>query len=174
MADAKELFVMGYNGFGEPLVAERPSVVTSGFIHAVQPKKLDERHVALMDFEPEAAGTTVTWPLCFLCACLIPGDLVFANGHSFHPNCKAELDRGARESKAAVSDDTVMDPPRQAHLEGIVEELTVDLQAKYIAGQLEHGGNLWEKAGMLDGAIAEVLDLAIYLYTLRRQLRRVI
>jgi hypothetical protein len=64
-----------------------------------------------------------------------------------------------------------MTPEHQEHLDGIVKELTADLRAKYVKGQEEHGGNIWEKPGMLDHAIEEVLDLAVYLYTLKRQLR---
>lgn len=63
-----------------------------------------------------------------------------------------------------------MTPEHQAHLDQIVSELTQDIRAKYIKGQAEHGGNIWEKPGMLEHAIEEVLDLAVYLYTLKRQL----
>lgn len=62
-----------------------------------------------------------------------------------------------------------MDAPHEAHLSRILDQLTADLRAKYEAGQIEHGGNLWEKPGMLEQAIEEVLDLAVYLYTLREQ-----
>lgn len=62
-----------------------------------------------------------------------------------------------------------MDAPHEAHLARILDTLNADLRAKYEAGQVEHGGNLWEKPGMLEQAIAEVLDLAVYLYTLKEQ-----
>jgi hypothetical protein len=62
-----------------------------------------------------------------------------------------------------------MDAPHEAHLNRIIEQLSGDVRAKYEAGQREHGGNLWEKPGMLEQAIAEVLDLAVYLYTLKEQ-----
>lgn len=62
-----------------------------------------------------------------------------------------------------------MDAPHQAHLARILGKLNADLAAKYEAGQREHGGNLWEKPGMLEQAIAEVLDLAVYLYTALEQ-----
>lgn len=65
-----------------------------------------------------------------------------------------------------------MDKANAAHIEGIVERVSADLRTKYAAGQKEHGGNLWEKPGMIDYAIEEVLDLAVYLYTLRDDLRR--
>jgi hypothetical protein len=57
----------------------------------------------------------------------------------------------------------------EAHLKRILDAVTHDIDAKYRKGQIEHGGNLWLKPGMLDNAIEEVLDLAVYLYTLREQ-----
>lgn len=56
-----------------------------------------------------------------------------------------------------------------AHLQRVKDAVGRDLDAKYRKGQIEHGGNLWQKPGMLDQAIAEVLDLAIYLYTMKEQ-----
>lgn len=58
-----------------------------------------------------------------------------------------------------------MTAEQDAHLNRIVTRLSADLRAKYEAGQIEHGGNLWEKPGMLENAYAEVLDLAVYLLT---------
>lgn len=43
---------------------------------------------------------------------------------------------------------------------------------KYLRGQAEHGGQLWQKSGLLDMAIDEAIDQVIYLLTLREQLRR--
>lgn len=65
-----------------------------------------------------------------------------------------------------------MEAANQAHLDSIVRELTQDIRAKYAKGQEEHGGRIWEKPGMLDHAIEEVLDLAVYLYTLKQQLAK--
>lgn len=62
-----------------------------------------------------------------------------------------------------------MNAEHHAHMERIVSQLSTDLRAKYIKGQQEHGGNLWLKHGMLENAIDEVLDLAVYLYTLKEQ-----
>ncbi len=62
-----------------------------------------------------------------------------------------------------------MDAAHEAHLSRITTQFTADLRAKYEAGQQEHGGNLWEKPGMLENAIAEAIDLVTYLYTLRDQ-----
>ena len=62
-----------------------------------------------------------------------------------------------------------MDDQHHAHLARIIAHFEADVAAKYEAGQAEHGGNLWEKPGMIEHAIEEVLDLAVYLYTLREQ-----
>lgn len=64
-----------------------------------------------------------------------------------------------------------MTEEHEAHLADIKAEFTADLDAKYRAGQEEHGGNIWEKRGMLTHAIEEAIDQVVYLYTLRRQLR---
>lgn len=65
-----------------------------------------------------------------------------------------------------------MTEAHESHLARIKAAVMADLDAKYRAGQAEHGGYLWLKSGMLDQAIAEVLDLAVYLYTLREQQQR--
>ena len=63
-----------------------------------------------------------------------------------------------------------MTPEHEAHLAHLKSEIAKDIDAKYRAGQIEHGGNIWEKPGMLEHAIEEVLDMAVYLYVLRDQL----
>ena len=63
-----------------------------------------------------------------------------------------------------------MNAENQAHLERIVSQVSADIRAKYEKGQREHGGNLWLKPRMLENAIEEVLDLCVYLYTLREQI----
>lgn len=57
----------------------------------------------------------------------------------------------------------------EEHLKRLIDTVTKDLDAKYRGGQLEHGGCIWEKPGMLENAIAEALDLIVYLYVLRDQ-----
>lgn len=59
-----------------------------------------------------------------------------------------------------------MTVPQRAHLDRIRARVDADLSAKYIAGQAEHGGNLWDKPGLLEEAIKEAIDQVIYLYTL--------
>lgn len=65
-----------------------------------------------------------------------------------------------------------MEAAQRAHLDRIVTRLSADVRAKYEAGQATHGGNLWEKPGMLEQAYAEVLDLAVYLLTALEQRER--
>ena len=62
-----------------------------------------------------------------------------------------------------------MDADHVAHVQRILARLNADLTAKYEVGQQEHGGNLWEKPGMLTRAIEEAIDLVVYLYTLQEQ-----
>jgi len=65
-----------------------------------------------------------------------------------------------------------MDDAQRAHLERIQKRIAHDLAQKYEDGQVHHGGNLWEKPGMLEAAIEECLDLCTYLYTLLEQRER--
>lgn len=62
-----------------------------------------------------------------------------------------------------------MEPDHEAHLARVKAAFVADLDTKYRAGQDEHGGRLWEKPGMLAHAIAEIIDLVVYLYTEREQ-----
>ena len=62
-----------------------------------------------------------------------------------------------------------MSAARRAHLQRILTQFHASARAKYENGQREHGGNLWQKPGMLDQAIAEATDLVIYLLTLKEQ-----
>lgn len=71
-----------------------------------------------------------------------------------------------------VSVSNAMTDDHEQHLQRIKDAVVHDLDAKYRAGQVEHGGSLWLKPGMLDRAIEEVLDLAVYLYTAREQRER--
>ncbi len=64
---------------------------------------------------------------------------------------------------------SALDAEQQQHLTRILDRFTRDAVAKYEAGQHEHGGNLWEKPGMLEHALQEAIDLVIYLYTALEQ-----
>ena len=65
-----------------------------------------------------------------------------------------------------------MTPQREAHLSSIQESFLEKVQAKYLAGQKQHGGNLYEKSGLLDAAIDEAIDQVVYLLTLKEQLEK--
>lgn len=65
-----------------------------------------------------------------------------------------------------------MTPEQEAHIGRIRAQIGQDITRKYERGQVEHGGNIWEKPRLLDQAIEEVLDLAVYLYTLREKRQR--
>lgn len=62
-----------------------------------------------------------------------------------------------------------MESEQEAHLQRVQARFTVALSRKYRTGQKEHGGNLWQKRGMLDRAIEEAIDQVIYLMTLKEQ-----
>lgn len=64
-----------------------------------------------------------------------------------------------------------MENEHQKHLEHILHNFCEDASKKYVKGQKEHGGKLWEKTDLLDQAIAEAIDQVIYLYTLKEQLK---
>jgi hypothetical protein len=59
---------------------------------------------------------------------------------------------------------------QEDHIERCILAQSRRMADKYAAGQVEHGGNCYEKPGMLAHALDEVADLAVYLPTLREQL----
>ena len=63
---------------------------------------------------------------------------------------------------------TEMTPSQEAHLARVKERFSQLMDAKYRAGQGEHGGYLWRKK-MLPNVMDEVLDLAVYVVTLEEQ-----
>lgn len=65
------------------------------------------------------------------------------------------------------SDD--MTPDRERHLAAILESASALMENKFRAGQVEHGGNIWEKPGMLRHALEEAADLFPYLLTFEGQ-----
>lgn len=56
------------------------------------------------------------------------------------------------------------------HANKIAKDAAKRILVKYHAGQLEHGGKLWTKPGIIDMAIEEAIDQVIYLLTLKEQL----
>ena len=62
-----------------------------------------------------------------------------------------------------------MTPEQEAHLKRIKYQFSSKLGIKYRAGQEEHGGDLMHANALsiLDMAIAESIDMVVYLETLR-------
>ena len=57
------------------------------------------------------------------------------------------------------------------HANELAKDAAKRILMKYRAGQLEHGGQLWTKPGIIDMAIEEAIDQVIYLLTLKQQLK---
>jgi hypothetical protein len=66
------------------------------------------------------------------------------------------------------SDDMTAD--RERHLAAVLDSAHALIDQKFRAGQVQHGGNIWEKPGMLQHAIEEVADQTVYLFTLEGQM----
>jgi hypothetical protein len=67
----------------------------------------------------------------------------------------------------------MMEPEKEAHLKSMQDKFLAQSRQKYEAGQIEHGGRMWEKPGMLANAKEEVIDLWHYLCTLEDQIANV-
>lgn len=65
-----------------------------------------------------------------------------------------------------------MNHQQDLHSQSLAKTFSEQMKAKYAAGVKEHGGNLWEvnTDNLLDMAIEEVLDLYVYLQTLKENL----
>ena len=63
-----------------------------------------------------------------------------------------------------------MNKEQEKHLQRVKDVFETSVDAKYRAGQKEHGGDLWLKAGLIDMAIDEAIDQVVYLMTLKDQL----
>lgn len=68
-----------------------------------------------------------------------------------------------------VADDRLTSE-QAADVEAIGKAFCTAMADKYTRGQVEHGGNLWEKGEvfLLDAAIEEAIDQVTYLLTLKR------
>jgi hypothetical protein len=62
---------------------------------------------------------------------------------------------------------------QRAHVGRVLDAHTEIIRSKYRAGQKEHGGNCWEKPGMLAHAMDEAADLPVYLHTLWEQIQKI-
>lgn len=56
------------------------------------------------------------------------------------------------------------------HMERIENLFSEQMKKKYEIGAIQHGGMLWNKAGIIDMAIEESIDMVVYLLTLKDQL----
>jgi hypothetical protein len=68
--------------------------------------------------------------------------------------------------------DELMDSDHEHHLQEVKDSFEQEVDKKYRHGQLEHGGNLWQKSGLIKQAKQEAVDLYVYLDTLEKQLER--
>jgi hypothetical protein len=60
------------------------------------------------------------------------------------------------------------------HRDELVKRFHEEYREKYDAGQAEHGGNLWEKANMVNRAKEEILDQWSYVCALEDQIREAV
>ena len=67
-----------------------------------------------------------------------------------------------------------MDAAKKAHLKHCVRRTSKLQIDKYVAGQREHKGQMWNKTGMLHASLEEVADLANYLPTVELQVAQAI
>ncbi len=58
----------------------------------------------------------------------------------------------------------------EAHIAHLLTVIAGEATIKYLDGFKRHGGHLERKRGQLKRSVEEVLDLAIYLYSLRDQI----
>lgn len=63
-----------------------------------------------------------------------------------------------------------MTPDREAHLQRMQNKFISLSRTKYENGQIEHGGKMWEKPGMIEHAKEEIVDLWHYITTLEEQI----
>lgn len=61
-------------------------------------------------------------------------------------------------------------PEHLDHLNGLTTRFSSMLRLKYINGNNEHGGKIWTKKHLIEMAQEEVVDLWVYLETLRQQI----
>lgn len=70
----------------------------------------------------------------------------------------------AEPSPDAMSEDN------ERHLEDVQDGIVADLDRKYRAGQVEHGGKIWLKPAMMKHLRDEIVDLVVYQDVTRQQL----
>ena len=65
---------------------------------------------------------------------------------------------------------SVQSDEARAHAARVSTDVAEAIHAKYTAGQREHGGKIWQKAGMLGHLTNELHDGEVYAHVLRDQL----
>ena len=63
-----------------------------------------------------------------------------------------------------------MKQQQEQHLANIKEDFLREVDKKYRAGQEQHGGDLWAKKDLIDKALEEIIDLYVYMVTLKTQI----
>lgn len=63
-----------------------------------------------------------------------------------------------------------MTPEHEKHLADVQQRFAARLDQKYRAGQLEYGNKVWELPNLIDELIDEIVDLAVYAYSLKGQI----
>lgn len=64
----------------------------------------------------------------------------------------------------------ILTPEQDKHIRQIQDDFSTAVRLKYTEGVKEHGGNIWDLPNLIDEAMKEVIDLYVYLHTLRGQL----
>lgn len=59
---------------------------------------------------------------------------------------------------------------QEQHLANIKEDFAREVDKKYRAGQEQHGGDLWAKKDLINKALEEIIDLYVYMSTLKTQI----
>lgn len=62
-----------------------------------------------------------------------------------------------------------MTQEQEKHLDDIKYAFVKAVDAKYRAGQAEHGGDLWKKPGVLEMLMDECVDFFVYAQVLKQQ-----
>ena len=63
-----------------------------------------------------------------------------------------------------------MNKQQKQYMTEAIASFAVKAEKKFRKGQKEHGGNFWEKSGMLKNAEDEALDFWYYIFNLRHQM----
>lgn len=84
------------------------------------------------------------------------------------------LEDTVQRSTPIKANEGAMTEAQEQHLEDVEDRFCLRLDEKYRAGQLEHGGNVWAKPGIMRQMTNEVLDLTVYRDVMEQQLRAIL